>query len=264
VVINLALIPPYSMLKKSKHRPLQMMLPKGLQNPDYRKLYMGFGHAEAARDIYVILDNGMFESGQSLSFNRLLSLAVEYNVNEVVMPDIRGNYPATLGLQERFFAHWQGQDLPRLRLMAVVHGDMEHVASIAKWAPPNRVVLGFPRRMTEAGNKLARLSLMEQVAQSYGRQFDMHMLGMSRAWPGELLRAVRQFGPMLRGMDTDAPFVYARAGRILGGGDGSQASAVERQDDYFFTKKSEFDKDTLERNLEVIDLWASGMAGPVL
>jgi hypothetical protein len=254
--MDIALIAPYSYLDVQDGLRMQMMLPVGLESEEYANKYTAYGH-DASK--YVILDNGMFE-GNSLPTGQLLDLASRYHVDEVVMPDVQANGYESLLMQKNFYAQWNSQAMTGvydMKLMAVVQGGPDHIDRIAEWAEPGRITLGFPRRMTERKDQsYSRLEQIEYTVQKYGKRFEIHMLGMSRRWPGEALAAARQFGPYLRSMDTSAPWVYAAKGLKL---PTNISQVVDREDDYFTADKSRYPILLLSDNLEILDGWSKSV-----
>jgi hypothetical protein len=257
--MQLALIAPYCHLVFQNTQQMQMMLPMGLENDNYSSRYMTWGKDPSK---YVILDNGMFE-GHTIQNEHLLDLAIRYRVSEIVMPDTRGSASHSEYQQRQFFALWNGEAMNGAydcKLMAVIQGyddeGLKQVDSISRWAPPGRVTLGFPRRMTEQrGRTHSRIDMIEQVLHKYGRSFDLHMLGMSRTWPAELKAAARQFGPFVRSMDTSAPWVYTAAGQAL-----SEASSpADRENNYFTAPDETYTSILHSHNLDVVMHWAEGV-----
>jgi hypothetical protein len=256
--MDIALIAPYSYLDVQDGLRMQMMLPVGLDNENYSSRYMTWGKDPSK---YVILDNGMFE-GNALPTGQLLDIASRYHVDEIVMPDKQANGYESLLMQKNFYAHWNAQAMTGTydtKLMAVVQGGPDHIDRIAEWSTsiPGRITLGFPRRMTERKDQAySRLEQIEYTIRKYGKQFEIHMLGMSRRWPGEVLAAARQFGPYIRSMDTSAPWVYAAKGLKL---PTNISEIVDREDDYFTADKSRYPILIVSDNLEILDGWSKSV-----
>jgi hypothetical protein len=267
--VQLALIPPVSMLHHTVSRELQMALPAGLRSSEmYRKHYKYLGQHPGC---YVILDNGMFEDGKCQTDFELISLAKEYKVSEIVMPDVRGDSDGTLHAQIHFMRifHQAYGLAPRDRvpnLMSVIQGRTvreaeEHVLKVAdSWACEmvrgryGKVVFGIPRRMSEdTGDRGGRLDLVEMIASHYGPMFPIHLLGVSRSNPREVQYVAREFKEFVRGVDTDAPFVWTAANKHLDTGD-----SVERQDDYLDMDPSNFSGPLVRHNIDTLERWCRG------
>lgn len=255
--MRIALIPPVCMLHHTVKQELQMMIPQGLDSEMYRRHYKWLG---ISNNYHVILDNGMFETGTPIDDQDLLDIAAEYKVSEIVMPDVRDDPDATIDRQDQFLSlydKWAGR-IPRpLKLMAVVQGktaeEAQRYVNFVVKAGRNNVVLGFPRRMTEDYGPEARIVLMSWLAASYGSEFPMHMLGLSRANPMELQGAAKRLGSYIRGIDTSAPFVWTAENKHLDTGD-----IVERQDDYMTMEAARFPGPLVRHNIETLERWARG------
>jgi hypothetical protein len=268
-MMKLALIPPVSMLHHTVTRELQMCLPAGLDSSEmYRKHYKYLGQHPGC---YVILDNGMFESGECLTDFELIDLAKEYKASEIVMPDVRGDSGSTLHAQVHFmriFHQAYGMRPPSKtpNLMSVIQGQTvreaeEHVLKVAdSWAVEmvrgryGKVVFGIPRRMSEdTGMRQGRIDLIEMIVSHYGPMFPIHLLGLSRSNPRELQYIAREFGEFVRGVDTSAPFVWTAANKHLDAGD-----TVERQDDYLNMDASHFPGPLVRHNIDTLERWCRG------
>ncbi len=252
---KVALIPPYSCLNDIRTRKLQMLLPECLKQHERR-----YSRQLFASDAYIILDNGLFEDGQPIYIGELFKLAAEYQVDEVVLPDIRNDRSGTVeAVTYALQAHEKVCRGCSLTFMVVVQGyDQEErfdvIRELADVVPPS-TVLGFPRRLTQE-NVRYRLELMERTISTYGTRFPLHMLGLSREWPAEFVRAVRQFGSHLRSLDTSAPYTYALDGAII---QPVWTPEGERPKHFFVQPASRVNTSLVTYNTYVIDSWARGI-----
>lgn len=251
---EIALIPPYSLLSHVRERRLQMLLPACLQPPHWRRNYRRDTFSD---DAYIILDNGLFEGGRHIPTNELFRLAAEFWTNEIVLPDIRDDGSETVSAVQQALQEHEidcyGCDLA---FMVVVQGRnqtkrIDTINALAQIVPPG-TVFGFPRRLTQEDPQ-NRLKLIEHTICSYGYRFPLHMLGLSREWPGELLRAARQFGSHLRGLDTSAPYTYAFFNNAI---QDKQKSGPERTGHYFVQPARRFPEHFVAYNTYVLDSWA--------
>lgn len=247
---RVALIPPYSLLPSTYHRSLHMLLPACVEA--YASL-----HYAAVPGTHIILDNGLFEDGKPLSAGKLLQLGALLKADEVVLPDVRNDRILTCEAVAHFLKAYRAQEDFRCTFMAVVQGEnyldrCTTVRMLADIVPPG-TVLGFPRRLTQESTQ-ERIKLMEYAIATNGRKFQLHMLGMSREWPGELLRAARQFGSHLRGIDTSAPYIYAYYDEVLRA---QWEDKSERPDEYFYQPDTAFPAELTEYNIHVLDSWIS-------
>ena len=146
-----------------------------------------------------------------------------------------------------------------LRFMAVVQGrnikeQLELVKALGDLLPKDSL-LGFPRRLTEESTS-ARLGIMEEVVSAYGMKYHLHMLGLSREWPGEYLRAAQQFGSHLRGLDTSAPYCYAFNQSAM---QAQWSAGGERPHNYFLQQENRFNAKLVKYNIYVLSCWNQGV-----
>lgn len=264
---EIALIPPHSLLAYTKGRKLQMLLPSCMGVPVYERAYKPSNNRG-----YTVLDNGMFEKDRPITTQGLLAIASGYQVNEIILPDVRDDSYETYQLIRQFLDNYKPfPDIiednkgemrfgPTPKFMAVIQGktlaeQQDLVISLDGFLPEG-TVLGFPRRLTELIGPGARIDIMEFVASKFGQRFKMHMLGIARPWPGDFLRARRQFGDLLRGIDTDAPFVWAAARQELRG---LWTPDTERPKDYFDMPAAAFPTGMLHQNIRTLEAWAEGL-----
>jgi hypothetical protein len=259
--MKLALIPPKSLITEYiGGRDYHMMVPAALEDPEVRRLY----RRERG---FKILDNGMYE-GVMWPNKDLIELALEVKPDEIIMPDSAGDFPGTYGAQMEFIQQycemWPKEGYSPL-LMAVIQGEthhdrMQHAMRLLNMRDEYqenmgvKLSFGFPRRLVTPDDHYARVNLIEWIIRTYGK-VPMHMLGLPSCWPTEILRAARQFGPYLRGMDTSAPFTWAYANATLNAVDG-----IERPDNYFMQPEVKFNRTVVNANIDQLQRWCNGTA----
>lgn len=88
-------------------------------------LYRRFYREQVERGASLVLDNGVFDIGQSLAPDDLLNAARQVRAAEVVLPDVIHDGPATITASEAAarVLHRRGDSL---RLCAVVQGGSDH------------------------------------------------------------------------------------------------------------------------------------------
>jgi hypothetical protein len=234
------------------------MLPAGLQDKLYAKHY---GYLCKHPGSYVILDNGMFEDNAVTNLE-LIQLAKDYNVDEIVLPDKRGDGVETLALQREFLhlyrAAYSLVSRPP-KVMAVVQGKTlkecyAHIDMISQYLQPiPDIVLGFPRRLSEDIDRAARVDLCAYIADNRGPLFPIHLLGLSRANPREVQFIAREFKDLVRGIDTDAPFVWTAEHKHLDTND-----TAERQTHYMEMGAQQFSGHLLQHNINTLERWCRG------
>jgi hypothetical protein len=259
--MKLALIPPKSLITAYiGGRDYHMMVPVALEDPEIRRLY----RRERG---FKILDNGMYE-GVMWPNKDLIELALEVKPDEIIMPDTADNFPSTYAAQvefmQTFFEMWPKEGYSPL-LMAVIQGETYHDRTLHAQRLLQgetdfiehrgiKLSLGFPRKIVTPDDHYARVNLIEWILRTYGK-VPMHLLGLPSCWPEEILRAARQFGPYLRGMDTSAPFTWAYANATL-----NAAVGIERPDNYFMQPEARFNRVVVNTNIDQLQRWCSGTA----
>src|SRR4051812_20646349 len=97
-MMKLALIPPIDLLDRTCETQFQLMLPHLIYDERYAYTYRA--HCRDPRQ-YVILDNGEAE-GETIPVWKLASIAMDFGVNEIVLPDTIGNMLDTMEKAEAF------------------------------------------------------------------------------------------------------------------------------------------------------------------
>jgi len=256
--MDVALIPPRSLLEMVRKRPFQMAVPEALKRTRVRDFY------RSLRSSYVILDNGMFESGEAIPNEFLFDLASQINANELVMPDAKDNMEKTLELINDFLNIYDSQS-NHYNLMATVqvHNLDEvpeyvyRVLSLMRRIGTKHITFGLPRRMTEDFGPGARIMCARTISDVAWSRTPIHLLGLSRAGgPQGGLNEVRYLAHTVRSVDTSAPFVWAQDGLGIGLG-----NPVERKEAYFNQPKGMFHDYYLRENVRILDSTAAGLHG---
>jgi len=189
--MKLALIPPIDLLEEVPNTGIHLVLPHMLKNPKYRDFYKSIAG-------YKILDNGAAEGVIEADLQKLIDLALEYNFDEVVIPDVMGDMPASRKLIERY----SNIDTYGLRLMAVAHADnFFSLLAYTQWLVDIPVVnvIGLPRLL---GNKLFPTVRLLAASAINGAK-PVHCLGANN-WIAEV-EWLASSGKV-RSMDTSLPF----------------------------------------------------------
>lgn len=253
--MQVALIPPYNYLAYTGLRPMQMILPKGLKNAHYRNAYK----PERMKESFVILDNGMFEE-DTMSNENLIELVDRWEVDELVMPDVRGNMIKTIEASSKFLNMFEQVTLDRnISLMVVVQvSHREQVEEFVKRALDmyylghgitNQLTFGIPRRLAEALGSGTRLDIVDAIT-THAPQLSIHLLGYSRV--GSKFE-IDHLQNRVRSMDTDAPFVWAHNYTDMAF---DCMTTFERPLGY--EALNNIDRGLLRANINTLDRWASG------
>jgi hypothetical protein len=251
--MDVALIPPYSMMHTIVGRRYYMLLPSSLTNLNYR----AFHNDLITTKSYVILDNGMFEDSM-MSNDRLIDLANMWQVDEVVMPDVRGDMEGTLKAVDQFlnmFTLINFDKTPSLMVVIQVQrkdqieeflqraGDLERL----HFGRHGVFTYGIPRRLAEDIDREVRIRTAAQVC-IYFPNNHIHLLGYART---RGVNEIAALSGMVRSIDTDAPYVWAANHALLGG-----PGVYERPERYMDMKSI---PDTyLQRNIATLNRWSSG------
>lgn len=250
--MQMVYIPPYEMLSHAGNYPVQLMLPQHLINSDYYSWYAR--HKDAH---YIILDNGANENYKADN-EELLSATHEFNVNEIVMPDVMGNFHMTLVKAEEFIRDYK-KDVPQnVKLGFVLHGTSsnnvrDNFNALRKtYVYPYVSVVYLPRILASEKFPRTRIQAASWI-RSY-QEKEIHFLGASPFLLDELsiLRDIAG-SKAIRSMDTSAPYVYAMNGEYVASG------KVLKRDDYSYWK-SPMDLQTRKRaliNCATMDEWAA-------
>jgi hypothetical protein len=187
------------------------------------------------------------------------------------MPDVRGDSDGTLYSQTHFMrifhqAYNMRPSSATPNVMSVIQGRTvreaeEHVLKVAdSWAAEmvrgryGKVVFGIPRRMSEdTGERSGRIDLVEFIASHFGPMFPIHLLGLSRANPREVQFIAKEFKEFVRGIDTDAPFVWTAENKHLDAND-----TAERPDGYLNMGAGSFPGPLVRHNIDTLEKWCRG------
>jgi len=252
--MEVALIPPYSMMHTVRDRKYQMMLPSCLVNPTYRQFYN-----DIIGKSYVILDNGMFEDSM-MSNDRLIDLANMWQVDELVMPDVRGDINGTFEAVDSFLNMFTLINFDKTpNLMIVVQIDSvdqieEFIQEAAKmemaiFGRHGFFTFGIPRRLAEDIYPDIRVRIAAYIS-LYLPDNHIHLLGYSRV-KQHGVNEIQALSGMARSMDTDAPYVWACANASL-----TNRTAYERSAHYMDV--TSISDRLLQDNISTLDRWSRG------
>lgn len=245
--MKLALIPPYCMLDDIKDRDYQLLLPQHLKaSPKYAAAYAGTSG-------YRILDNGMVE-GEFFTLKELAELAIQYDVDEIVLPDVMASRYGTIR-QADDASDFLSENYPSLNRMGVVQGTTKNELHecLHELAEMTCVeTIGIPRWLLDHFGGDIRIELAEHAI-SY-ENVQVHFLGMSGNHPKEPWLIGKRFGLIqgnpIRGMDTSAPYVFGGQGKLL-----SDHATAHRSHNYFDTGALWFDEKACITNVKLLEMW---------
>jgi hypothetical protein len=257
--MQVALIPPTSMLYMVAEQPLHMVIPEGLKLSGYRNFYKVLSQKPTTT---LMLDNGAFEAASPqgpLSDDQLIQMIFEYNIDKFVLPDYLADAHKSVDAAERFLHVWNLHQQtirhkPIQFIAAVQGGDEEQLkVCIEKYCQLEEdfeipLTFGLPRWLADEIGRHVRITLADWIATHVPHP--IHLLGMCPDWPNE----IQYHNELVASIDTSAPFSWAIAGMRLGIDD----RPVERTANYFSTDSRLVDEELVTRNIDTLWRWANG------
>lgn len=243
--MKLALIPPISLLEYTDETFYQLMLPHLIESDVYTYVYRK--HCEDPNQ-FVILDNGVAEA-ETVSWDQLTAIAVDFDVDEIVVPDVLGDSAATIAQAKTWVS--EGYVDEYFQYMFVAQGStyLEFLESI-KWAMAQSWIttIGLPRHaIATCNDNRVRQALAMYVA-TFSQAKQVHLLGGAPSYPRELMDL--SFAACVRSTDTSAPFNFAYAGKGM-----TSREAIKRPDGYFDLDQTTFDHDQTNTNVQKLMEW---------
>jgi hypothetical protein len=246
--VRAALIPPrgYESTALESDIHLVLPLPPLVDNQAYLETYA----IARRRGHYIILDNGCAE-GQLVDGDVLYSFAKLIGAHEIVAPDIMNNATATLDATKKWLKDFP--DMIDYNIMGVVQGTTmttrEYVLS--EYAKMDAITtVGIPKAAIEEPDSTARLELVETILEKYPDRFKIHLLGLSKHFPTEMMSL--RYPEEVRSMDSAQPYKIAERGQVMST---AHPWAVRRAN-YFSRTKPVMDS-LLAHNIEVFKNWAA-------
>lgn len=202
------------------------------------------GYQEKVRQMcldghYVILDNGVWETGQSISDSKLISLAMQVGASEIVIPDSMKDPESSLLQAESFLKLFYSQDMaayerpklmlvPQAKVADAWHG--QYLLALKTFGPYVDTI-GIPKWLGPA-----RLSVINEMP--FYAKFDYHMLGCNGI--NEIPRDVSheshihsKMRSQIRSIDSSLPHVLAYRVIAIESFDPNFSQYIVRQPNYF-------------------------------
>lgn len=260
--MDVALIPPLCKLSSNVGMRMQMMLPSNLKWHKYETHYRYLSEWD---DSYVIMDNGMFEEDKPRSHEEIIKMAIDYKVNEIVIPDARADFKTSLTLMQQFL-DTSGPDLNSFNLMAVLQGETQeelvtcfeaYEFELQDQIDDGKVVFGLPRRLGEAMTYDARVQIVDTILGHHpdNKNIKFHFLGLNRMWLNDFATSLRYHRGAVRSIDSSAPFVWAFYGAELRY---SRKQVFEVPPDYMIADVNMYNATLVNRNIDTLKVWANG------
>lgn len=251
--MELALIPPVSLLGYTQLTNYQLALPHMFNDIRYMAWYRWLGLQEGQ---YTILDNGEAEGENIYSAEELLFMRHMYRFDEVVAHDVIGDFEATVKRTTTFLdVKLATNDDAKVGI--VVQGDnMDECNRVIDYfAEHDRLASAFevfylPRHVLKFDRE-ARLKLAEKIHDVFDDKYEIHCLGTNPIWMQEVEELGQQ--QIVRGVDTSAPFNYAFATTYI-----DMGAPVSRPDNYFDLPVDAFTSAVLDANIRRLKAWVNG------
>ena len=241
--MNLCSITPVKQCAWSYEAPMVMLLTHLVErHPEYVK------EALKHPNTYKILDNSLIELGESLTMERLVSAAEIIKADEIILPDVFRDGPATIESTKKAIEWLKMRNLiGKYKLMVVCHGNNEE-----EWAncfnQLNQMeevdVIGVPK-VTATWLKDNNRKNLSHVFLNTTKQ--IHLLG---SWYNlaELLRLGKNVWDRVRSADTCLPSLYVIQNKHIWE---DRAGTIDLEKDYPELTKEKYDKvmDEFEREM---------------
>jgi hypothetical protein len=192
-----------------------------------------FWKTEVGQDSFIIMDNGLIETGKPLAPLDLFRAAETVGADCIVVPDKLGDYKATLRLGQNHIPELQGGPFP---LLGVLQGtEYNEVLDLAEFYRDAGVqYISVPRIMVELFG--SRIELVHMVAQKWGpvpAPF-IHLLGFSDRIEDDMIAATQH---AVMGIDSAVPIWLGLAnGEYLPGRPPIHIDLGKRPKDYWSLK----------------------------
>lgn len=231
-----------------------LFLPQLFSNPDYEEFVQRSCKLGQQGRAFTILDNGAYE-GMVTPSGRLMGLARNYQVNEVVVPDTLRDTDDTIQKVKAFGSSMRNERLspgsPKY-YMAVIQGTnlkecvrcFKTLHDEAPWV----TTFGVPKHLV-AIDIMLRLDIAKAI-RKVTNTHAIHFLGSSGHWPSEI-RLANGLG--VRSMDTSLPFILANRGMRID----ECHYDIPRPNQYFSLTRRDFDVHILNYNLAKLREWCA-------
>lgn len=250
--MRIATISPVPLLKWSRTSNIHLILPELC----YRSEYIAYVKEMKARGDYIILDNGAAE-GQVPTWPKLVQLAIEFEVDELVVPDVMLDAATTAEMARVFRGHAMEikSSLPNVKFAGVVQGRNTQDWQRLLLEYLNGVLMDyisvyhFPRCMNWQYHN-QRVRFLEAMWHSgwLPAEAQVHCLGASD-WIKEVVALAAL---PIRSMDTSKPVVFGLARHEIE----FHPEDIQRQDDFFNLTADLVQEEYIDHNVFTYYGWA--------
>ena len=208
--MKIATILPIAHLNLEKFNDYHLCLAHLLGDIEYHNFFW------KQQDKYVIMDNGVVETGKAMPIKRLISLAKSVGATEMVLPDEIHDCSLTLQMAHDAMYEIKQQELD-IKIMAVPQG-----RNLAEWQTCVREYLrmgidciGISRFIVKYISREEALASTPELLES---KLDIHLLGCPNR-PQEIADINARFGNRIRGVDSGVATMYTQEGIRMSDGE---------------------------------------------
>lgn len=210
--MRIATILPVPFLRMEEKSDYHMALAHLMHVPEYGNFFLEM----AERGRFVLMDNGVVETGHPLPFDELLTIARAFDVTQMTLPDKIFDSRATLELHDKSARSVQGR---HPSFMAIPQGKnldcwvkcaKQMVKQADDWGVRAIGVTKFLEGMVENRSE----AIIEAGLLDSG--LEIHLLGTLGSDLLEPYRTHRECEGQIRGVDSGAAAIWTQAGHLLG------------------------------------------------
>ena len=210
--LRVATILPVPFLSWEHNASYHMCLAHLMHVPEYGQFFLN----QAQNGRFVLMDNGVVETGQPLPFEELLCIARAFNVTQMTLPDKIRDSVATLHLHRRALDETKGR---HPSFMAIPQGKtlgewVDCAKIMVEWADEWDIrAIGVTKflegMVTQRSEAILKAGLLESG-------LDIHLLGTLANDPREIYRSHKACRCRLRGTDSGMASIWTQKGLVVG------------------------------------------------
>jgi hypothetical protein len=211
--LKIATILPEPFLSWEHNASYHMCLAHLMHVPEYGQFFLN----QAQNGRFVLMDNGVVETGQPLPFEELLCIARAFNVTQMTLPDRIRDQRATLHMHRAAIESTKGR---HPSFMAIPQGrNLDEWVFCAKelirWADAGADIraIGVTKflegMVTQRSDAILKAGLLDSG-------LEIHLLGTLANDPREIYRSHKACGCQLRGTDSGMASIWTQEGLVVG------------------------------------------------
>lgn len=172
-------------------------------------------HASSRLGAYLIIDNGLMERGEAMSFGDMRFAAAKVAADEVILPDVYKDAEATRDCVQDALTRIEHDGEVPFNCMAVIHEQIadDLARTLEEWAKHSAITaVGVPKYYTSALRwPQGRISVLKVIKRlGLHTRFKVHLLGVQDDIL-EVQTIARGF-PWVRSVDTSWPIMAGLKG----------------------------------------------------